>query len=270
MSAALPKRARASIGPVRRHASAHACVALLLLARSVCADVSVATSGTFTAAYLALVPELERIANDDVVTAATSIGAGADSIPSRLERGEPIDVVIVADAVLTQLIDDGLVAADSRVEVARSSIGIAVRAGAPKPDISSVDALRQTLLRARSIAYSGSVSGTYVSTVLFARLGIADLVAAKSRKIETERVGAVVARGDAEIGFQQISELLPVAGIDVVGPLPADVQYSSVFSAGVVKTSPHADAARAMLRFLASPQAAPTIERTGLEPIRAR
>jgi molybdate transport system substrate-binding protein len=172
--------------------------------------------------------------------------------------------------VLAELIDGGLVAADSRVELARSSIGIAVRAGAPKPDISSVDALRQALLRARSIAYSGSVSGTYVSTELFARLGIADLVAGKSRKIETERVGAVVARGDAEIGFQQISELLPVAGIDVVGPLPAEVQYESVFSAGVIKTSPHAEAARAMLRFLASPQAAPTIERTGLEPIHAR
>jgi molybdate transport system substrate-binding protein len=247
-----------------------AAVALLLLASSACADVSVATSGTFTAAYLALVPELERIANDKVVTAATSIGAGADSIPSRLARGEAIDLVIVADAVLEQLIDDGLVAADSRVELARSGIGIAVRAGAPKPDIGTVDALRRTLLRAESIAYSGSVSGTYVSTQLFSRLGIADEVAAKSRKIDTERVGAVVARGDAEIGFQQISELLPIAGIDVVGPLPAEVQYVSVFSAGVIKSSPHADAARAMIRFLASAQAAPTVERTGLDPIHGR
>ncbi len=109
-----------------------------------------------------------------------------------------------------------------------------------------------------------------MSTQLFARLGIADRVATKSRKIDTERVGAVVARGDAEIGFQQISELLPIAGIDVVGPLPAEVQYVSVFSAGVVKTSAHADAARAMIRFLASPEAAPVIERTGLDPIRAR
>jgi molybdate transport system substrate-binding protein len=267
---ALPKRALASIGAARRHASAQVFVTLLLLAGSACADVSVATSGTFTAAYLALVSELERIANDDVVTAATSIGAGADSIPSRLGRGEPIDVVIVADAVLAQLIEAGFVAGDSRVELARSSIGIAVRAGAPKPDISSVDALRETLLRARSIAYSGSVSGTYVSTELFARLGITDRVAGKSRKIETERVGAVVARGDAEIGFQQISELLPVAGIDLVGPLPPEVQYVSVFSGGVVKTSPHADVARAMLRFLASPQAAPAIERSGLEPIHPR
>ena len=174
------KRAPAFIGGVRDHALAHAFVALLLLARSASADVSVATSGAFTAAYLALVPELERIANDEVVTAATSIGAGSDSIPSRLERGDPIDVVIVADAVLAELINGGLVAADSRVELARSSIGIAVRAGAPQPDISSVDALRQALLRARSIAYSGSVSGTYVSTELFARLGIADLVAGRA------------------------------------------------------------------------------------------
>jgi molybdate transport system substrate-binding protein len=250
-------------------AAACAALALLLLARGAWADVSVATSGTFTAAYLALVPQLERIANDKVVTVATSIGAGADSIPSRLVRGERIDVVIVSDAVLLQLIDDGLVAADSRVELARSGIGIAVRAGAPKPDVSTVAELRETLLRARSIAYSGSVSGTYVSTQLFARLGIADEVSAKSRKIDTERVGAVVARGDAEIGFQQISELLPIAGIDVVGPLPAEVQYVSVFSAGVIKTSPHAEVARAMIRFLASPDAAPVVERTGLEPIRA-
>jgi molybdate transport system substrate-binding protein len=249
---------------------AAAFVVLALLARPAYADVSVATSGTFTAAYLALVPDLERIANDDVVTAATSIGAGADSIPSRIARGEPIDIVIASAAVLSQLVDGGLVAADSRVDLARSSIGIAVRAGAPRPDISTVDALRQTLLSARSIAYSGSVSGNYVSTELFARLGIAELVGGKSRRIDTERVGAVVARGDAEIGFQQISELLPIAGIDVVGPLPDEVQYVSVFSAGVVKTSPHAAAARAMLQFLASPQAVPAIERSGLEPIRAR
>jgi putative tricarboxylic transport membrane protein len=242
-------------------------LAALLVARAACADVSVATSGTFTAAYLALKPELERIANDTVTTAATSIGAGADTIPARLARGETIDIVIASDEVLKQLIADGLVAADSRVELARSTIGIAVRAGAPRPDIGTVDALRDALLRAQSLAYSGSVSGTYVSTQLFQRLGIAEQVAAKSRKIDRERVGAVVARGDAEIGFQQLSELLPIEGIDVVGPLPDEVQYASVFSAGVVARSAHDAAARAMIRFLASPEAAAAIERTGIEPL---
>jgi molybdate transport system substrate-binding protein len=255
--------------PHRFRATAFTLTALLL-AHQALADVSVATSGTFTAAYLALVPELERLANDKVVTAATSIGAGADSIPSRLQRGEAIDIVIVADTVLAQLIADGFIAADSRVELARSGIGIAVRAGAPKPDIGTVNALRETLLHAKSVAYSGSVSGTYVSTELYQRLGIADQMAAKSRKYDQERVGAVIARGDAEIGFQQISELLPIPGIELVGPLPADVQKVSVFSAGVIKTSRHPDAARALIEFLASPQAAHTVEQTGLEPIHPR
>jgi molybdate transport system substrate-binding protein len=233
------------------------------------ADVSVATSGTFTAAYLELVPQLERVTNDKIVTAATSMGVGADSIPSRVQRGEPIEVVIVADTALEQLIDDGLVLADSRVDLARSGIGLAVRAGAPLPDISTVDALKATLLNAQSIAYSASVSGTYVSTELFQRLGIADQVAAKSRRIDGERVGAVVARGDAQIGFQQMSELLPIAGLTIVGPLPAEVQKTSVFSAGVVKASGQPDAARALIRYLGSAEAASIVAKTGLEPVHA-
>jgi putative tricarboxylic transport membrane protein len=242
-------------------------LALLLGARVALADVHVATSGTFTAAYLALRPQLERIANDTVVTATTSIGAGADSIPNRLKRGDAIDLVIASDDVVRQLVADGFVAADSRTELARSGIAVAVRKGAAHPDISTVAALRDALLEAKSIAYSGSVSGNYVSTKLFATLGIERAVAPKSRRIDTERVGAVVARGEAEIGFQQLSELLPIEGIDVVGPLPAEVQYVGTFSAGAIAASPHADAARAMIRFLASPEAAPDIARTGLEPV---
>lgn len=234
------------------------------------ADVYVATSGTFTAAYLELQPQLSQIAGDEVVTVTTSIGQGADSIPSRVARGDAIDLVILTDDTLVRLIDEGLVAADSQVELARSKIGIAVRTGTAKPDIATVDALRETLLAARSIAYSASVSGNYVSTELFARLGIADRVAAKSRRIVNERVGAVVARGEAEIGFQQISELAPIAGIEVLGPLPDEVQLQSTVSAGVVESSPRADAARAMIRYLASAEAVPTIERTGLQPLGER
>jgi molybdate transport system substrate-binding protein len=234
------------------------------------ADVSVATSGAFTAAYLELIPRLERIANDKIVTAATSVGAGADSIPSRLARGESIDVVIVADSVLAQLIDDGLVIADSRRDLARSAIGVVVKAGTPKPDISSVDALRRALLRAKSIAYSGSVSGTYVSTELYERLGIADQVAVKSRKFDRERVAAVVARGEAEIGFQQISELKPVPGVDFVGPLPPEVQRVTTFSAAVVTKSRHVEAARAVVDFLTTPEAEQVAVKTGLEPLRDR
>ena len=241
---------------------------MLLLVRTVSADdIRVMTSGSFTAAYLALIPQCERVTNDTLVTVATSMGTGLAFIPSRLQRGEPADVVIVDDPALLQLIKDGMVMTDSRVELARSSIGMAVRAGAPKPDISSVEALKRTLLQAKSIAYSASVSGRYLSTELFQRLGIADQVMGKSRRIDVERVGAVVARGEAEIGFQQISELLPIPGIDYVGPLPPEVQRTTVFSAGVAAGSRNASAARALIRCLASPEAAGAVTKTGLEPI---
>lgn len=243
-------------------------VSVLLLVRTVSADdITVMTSGAFTAAYLELVPQLERVIKGNVVTAATSMGTGSDSIPSRLERGEAVDVVIVADDSLEQLIKDGRVLANSKVALARSSIGMAVRAGSPKPDISSLDALKRTLLQAKSIAYSASVSGTYLTTELYQRLGIADQVLGKSRRIDRERVGAVVARGEAEIGFQQISELLPVPGIELVGPLPPGAQRVTVFSAGVAARSKSPDAARAFIRFLASSEAAHAVEASGLETL---
>jgi len=195
------------------------------------------------------------------------MGTGPTFIPTRLQRGEPADIVIIDDAGIRRLIQDRLVVADSRVELAYSGIGMAVRAGAARPDISSVAALRSTLLQAKSIAYSASVSGSYLSTELFQRLGIADQVLAKSRKIEGERVGAVVARGDAEIGFQQISELLPIPGIDYVGPLPREVQRTTLFSAGVPAGSHNPAAARAGIRCLASPEASGVVAKTGLEPL---
>jgi molybdate transport system substrate-binding protein len=231
-------------------------------------EIRVMTSGAFTAAYLELIPRLEILTNKKLVTAATSIGTGETSIPNRLRRGEPVDVVIVADGVLNGFIKDGLIMAKSYTPVARSSIGMAVQAGASKPDISTVDALKRTLLQAKSIAYSASVSGEYLTTELYQRLGIADQVMGKSRLIGGgERVGAVVARGEAEIGFQQISELLPVPGIDHVTPLPPEVQKISVFSAGVAVSTMDSGAAHAILRFLASPEAARAITESGLEPI---
>ena len=195
------------------------------------------------------------------------MGNAPDSIPIRLERGEPADVVILASTALEELIKQGKVVPGSRVDLVRSSIGMAVRAGAPKPDISTVEALVRTLLQANSIAYSASASGIYLSTELFPRLGIADQIMAKSKRIESERVGTVVARGDAEIGFQQISELLPLQGIDYVGPLPPEVQKVTVFSAGVVVGANEPDAARALIQFLASPAVVPAITKSGLEPV---
>ena len=231
-------------------------------------EIRVMTSGAFTAAYLELIPRLELLTNKKLVTAATSIGTGETSIPNRLRRGEAVDVVIVADGVLVGFVKEGLIIAESHTPLARSAIGMAVRAGAPKPDLSTVDALKRTLLQAQSIAYSASVSGDYLTTELYQRLGIADQVMSKSRLIGGgERVGAVVARGEAEIGFQQLSELLPVAGIAHVTPLPAEVQKISMFSAGVATSSRNSDTARAVIKFLASPEAARAITISGLEPI---
>jgi molybdate transport system substrate-binding protein len=231
-------------------------------------EIRIMTSGAFTAAYRALIPRLEQLTGKKLVTAATSIGTGENSIPNRLRRHESVDVVIVADTVLCGFIKDELIVADSYTPLARSAIGMAVREGAAKPDITTVDALISTLLRAHSIAYSASVSGEYLTKELLQRLGIADRVLPKCRRIEGgERVGAVIARGEAEIGFQQMSELLPVPGIDHITPLPAEVQKVSVFSAGIAATTTDSTAARAVIKFLSSRDAAPAIEKSGLEPI---
>ena len=232
------------------------------------AELKVMNSGGFAAAYRDLAPRFEDMTKETLATAwGPSMGDTPEAIPNRLRRGEPADVVIMVDAALAALIKDGKVVPGSRVELARSKIGMVVRQGAAKPDIGSVDAFRRALLEAKSIAYSDSASGVYLSTVLFARLGVADAIKDRSRMIPAEPVGAVVARGEAEIGFQQISELLPVPGVELVGPLPDELQKVTVFSGGIVAASKEPEAAKALLDFLASPQAAPAIMKSGLEPV---
>ena len=231
-------------------------------------DVQVMTSGAFTEACIKLSPEFERKTSIKVVTAfGPSMGNTREAIPSRMERGEPVDVIILASSALDDLIKRGKVQSGSRVDLVRSAIGMVVRAGAPKPDIRSVDGLKRTLLAASSIAYSDSASGVYIGTEMFKRLGIFEQVKGKSKKIEGTPVGVVVARGDAQIGFQQISELLPVAGVQYVGPLPAEVQKVTIFSAGIAVGARNPDGARALIEFFQSPAALPTIKNTGLEPI---
>jgi molybdate transport system substrate-binding protein len=163
---------------------------------------------------------------------------------------------------------------DSKTELARSLIGMVVRAGAAKPDIGSVEALRNTLLAAKSIAYSDSGSGTYLSTALFPKLGIAEQVAGKSRKVRGppsgEPVAAVVARGEAEIGFQQVSELIHVPGITFVGTIPAEVQPTTFFAGALTTSVRQPEAAHALIRFFASSEAAPVISKAGLMPLTGR
>jgi molybdate transport system substrate-binding protein len=249
--------------------------ALLITGVAAAADVLVMISAGFYQAYSELAPAFERSSGHRLVTTrGPSLGDSSESIPNRLKRGEPADVVIVAGASIDDLSRQGLVRVGSKVDLARSEIGMVVRAGAAKPDIGSVDAFRRTLIDAKSIAYSDSASGIYLSTTLFAKLGIADQVASKSRKVKGppsgEPVAAVVARGEAEIGFQQVSELIDVPGVTFVGAIPAQLQQETFYSAALTNAVKQPVAATALIRFLASPEAAPAISKAGLAPLSGR
>ena len=226
------------------------------------------TSGGFTAAHKLLAPQFTAQTGIAVESAyGSSMGASPTSIPNRLSKGEKADVVILARGALDELVAKGLVLPGTQVDLVRSAVGIAVKKGAPIPDISSEDKLRQVLLNAKSIAYSASASGTYYETQMLKKLGIHDQVMPKSKKIVTERVGTIVARGEAEIGLQQVSELLPIEGISYVGTLPPSVQQYTFFSAGTASTSTNPKGLEQLLKFYTSPAAAKTIRDTGLEPV---
>lgn len=249
-----------------------ACLVALATAAPARADeIKVVTSGGFTAAYLELVPEYEGASHNNLSTEfGPSMGTTHNAIPVRLDRGEAIDVVIMAGPALDDLIKQGKVRAGSRVDLVQSKIGMAVKAGAPHPDISTVEALKKTLLAAKSIAYSDSASGVYLSNELFPQLGIWDQIKSKSKQIPADPVGGVVATGEFEIGFQQISELRPVKGIDIVGELPRGAQRVTIFAAGIPVTAAHPDAAKALIEWLASPAAYAAIKKSGLEPVSAK
>jgi molybdate transport system substrate-binding protein len=247
-----------------------ACPAISKAAEPSAAELRVVSSGGFAAAYKALAPSYEQKTGDRLIVGwGPSMGDTPDTVPARLKRGDKIDVVIMVGYALGNLIKDGKVVAASRADLARSGIGVVVRHGAPHPDIGSVEALRKTLLAAKSIAYSDSASGVYIANEMFQKMDIAEQVKGKARMIPAEPVGAVVARGEAEIGFQQISELKPIKGIDLLGPLPAAVQKYTVFSAGIVTGSDQPRAAAALIRFLTSPEARPAIVDSGPEPMPA-
>ncbi|MDX1499294.1 MAG: substrate-binding domain-containing protein [Woeseiaceae bacterium] len=230
----------------------------------------VVTSGGFAQAYARLAPRFAEATGIDITTEyGASTGGAPDSIPERLARGEHFDLVILSRESLDALTEAGHVVPASRTDLARSRIGIAVREGATVPDIATPEAFRQALLDAESIGLSASVSGTYLATGLFPRLGLSDELAAKSVRIESERVAAVVARGEVEIGFQQVSEIVGVEGAVLVGPIPGEYQKVTTFGAGITTDAANPAAARRLLDYLAWVGVAPVIAETGLEPVAA-
>jgi molybdate transport system substrate-binding protein len=234
-------------------------------------EVRVMISAGFYQVYVELGPAFERASGHRLITTrGPSMGDSPEAIPTRLARGETADVVILDGGAADELAQRGLLRAGSKVDLAKSQIGMVVRAGAVAPNIGSVEAFKRTLLAAQSIGYSDSGSGTYISTTLFPKLGVADQLEGKSRKVRGppsgEPVAAVVARGEVEIGFQQVSELLHVPGVTFVGAIPAELQPGFIFAGAVTKAARAPEAAQALLRFLASAEAVPVLSKNGLTP----
>lgn len=230
--------------------------------------VRVITSGGFAAAFDILALKYTQDHGIELITAyGSSSGGATDSIPSRLARNEVADVIILSRTSLDNLARLGYVIPEGRVDLVHSKIGMAIRSGAAKQDISTPEAFVRVLLNAESIGYSASASGAYLSTVLWPKIGLWKRIKSKSRRILSQRVASVVARGEVDIGFQQISEILSVQGADYAGPIPDEYQKVTVFSAGVVHTAPNPEGAKKLLNYLSSVAVAPVIAATGLQPV---
>lgn len=230
--------------------------------------VRVVTSGGFSAAYQELAPVFEAETGIELVAeSGASIGESHNSIPMRLGRNERFDVIILSRPSLDNLTESGKVDPESQTDLANSRLGMAIQAGMEAPDISSPEAFVQALREADSIGYSASVSGTYLSQSLWPEMGIWQEIEPRSVRVTGERVAAVVARGDLEIGFQQISEILSIPGADFAGPIPEELQLVTTFSAGIPVGASNRQGAQRLLEFLSSEAAAPRIAATGLEPV---
>ena len=230
--------------------------------------VQVLCSGAFVDVLRCISQDFERSMGVALnIKPGMSSGNTGRAIPWRLLQGEAADIVIVFDEVLDELTEQGFVDAGTKLPIAASKLGIAVRRGDELPDISSSTGLREALVKAKSIAYSASSSGIFVSEVLFPRLGIVDVVGPKSRRIDNERVGSVVARAEAEIGFQQMSELVPLGDLLVVGKLPEELQQTKFISAGICVGAANRTAAQLVCRHFSQPLAAEHMAKGGLDPL---
>ena len=236
--------------------------ALLLTGMADAVEINVLSTQATQEAYLELVAQFEKASGHKVKTFFT----GTLNVQKRLAEGEAYDLIIMAGPAIDEQIKLGKTVAGSRVDFAKSGVGLAVRKGAAKPDIGSADALKKTLLAVKSIGYSTGPSGLYMLSVL-EKLGIAGEVKGKLKQTPSGVfVGTLIASGETEIGFQQISELVHFAGIDYVGPLPGELQRMTVFSAGIHAGAKQADAARALVKFITAPAAVSVIRKHGLEP----
>jgi molybdate transport system substrate-binding protein len=226
------------------------------------AEIRVLSTQATEQAYRELVPQFEKASGHKVTTVFT----GTLDANKRLAAGETYDLLIMSAPSIEEQIKTGKVVAGSRVDLAKSGVGVGVKAGAPKPDISTTEALKRTLLAAKSIGYSTGPSGVYMIGV-FQRMGIADEIKHKLKQTPTGVfVGGIIANGEAEIGFQQVSELSHFAGVDYVGPLPAEIQQFTIFSSGIIAGTKEAEAAKALVSFITAPAAAAAFKRIGMEP----
>src|SRR5438876_9379598 len=235
---------------------------LLLSSLAGAAEIKVHSTQATEEAYKELVPQFEKASGHKVTTVFT----GTLDLQKRVAAGEKYDLLIMAGPAIDDYIKAGTVVAGSRVDLARSGVGAGVPKGAPKPDISTVDALKKTLLAAKSIGYSTGPSGVYI-VAMFEKLGVAADVKPKLKQTPTGVfVGTIVANREVDIGFQQVSEMSQFPGVDYVGPLPAAVQQITVFSGGIQVGAKEADAAKALIKFITAPAAASAYTRRGLEP----
>ncbi len=226
------------------------------------AEIKVLSTQATEQSYRELVPQFEKATGHKV----TTIFTGTLDADKRVAANEQHDLLIMSQSSIDAHVKGGKVVQGSRVDLARSGVAVGVKAGASKPDISSVDALKRTILNAKSIGYSTGPSGNYIIT-LFERLGVLDQVKPKMKQTATGVfVGSIIASGEVEIGFQQVSELSQYEGVDYVGPLPAEVQNYTTFSSGILSNAKEAEAARALVRYITSPQAGAVYRKRGMEP----
>lgn len=232
------------------------------------ATLHVISSGGFAAALDSLIPgftEHTGIAID--LSYGSSSGGAPDSIPERLKRGEVFDVLIMSRSSLDTMSRQGYVLSETRTDLVRSLIGMAVKEGAPIPDISTEEAFIDVLLSAESIGYSASASGTYLSTRLWPHIGVWETIKEKSIRFESVRVASMVADDRVEIGFQQVSEILPISGVAFAGTIPESMQKVTVFSSGITRQSNDPQIAQCLIDFATSSAAKQIILAAGLEPI---